>query len=85
MAFFIREFVKMTEKIDKRGRLAEEPFSYQPTKDGKVFIFWNGRRVMILKGSAAEKFSAAVARADAGQAQLIMARVTGHFKHGSER
>jgi hypothetical protein len=71
-------------KIDKRGKLEAEPFSFRTTKDGKVFICWNGRQVLILKGEAAKKFLAAIADADTQQAQLIMARVTGHFKHGNE-
>ncbi len=57
---------------------------YHSTKDGKVFIHWHGRQVMILKGNAAEKFLASVEPMDTQQAQLLMARVTGHFKHGNE-
>jgi hypothetical protein len=71
--------------IDRRGKLEEEPFSFRTTKDGKVFIQWNGKQVLILKGAAAEKFLAAVTDIDTQQAQLVMARVTGHFKHGNER
>jgi hypothetical protein len=72
-------------EIDKRGKLEEDPFSFRVTKDGKVFIHWNGKQVMVLKGEAAEKFLAAITGADDCQAQLIMAKVTGHFKHGNER
>jgi hypothetical protein len=72
-------------EIDKRGKLAAEPFSFRMTKDRKVFIDWNGKQILILKGTAAEKFLAAVTDVDAQQAQLVMARVTGHFKHGNER
>jgi hypothetical protein len=71
--------------IDKRGKLEEQPFTYRITKDGKVFIHWHGRQIMILKGEAAEKFITAIEQADTQQAQLLMARVTGHFKHGNER
>jgi hypothetical protein len=71
--------------IDRRGKLEEEPFLFRTTKDGKVFIQWNGKQVLILKGAAAEKFLAAVTDIDTQQAQLVMARVTGHFKHGNER
>jgi hypothetical protein len=72
-------------EIDKRGKLEENPFSFRVTKDGKVFIQWSGKQVMALKGSAAEKFLAAITGADDRQAQLIMAKITGHFKHGNER
>lgn len=71
--------------IDKRGKLREEPFSYTVTKAGKVLVSWNGRQVLILKESAASKFLAEVEPLDNYNAQLLMARVTGHFKHGTER
>lgn len=71
--------------IDKRGKLKEEPFTFRITREGKVFIHWHGKRVMILKESRADTFRNAIAKAEPGQAQLIMARVTGHFKHGNER
>ena len=71
--------------VDKRGKLEEQPFTFRTTKDGQVFIHWRGRQIMILKGESAKKFMAAVAQADVQQAQLLMARVTGHFKHGNER
>lgn len=72
-------------EIDKRGKLEAEPFAFRTTKDRKVFIDWNGKPILILKGAAAEKFLAAIANADDQQAQLVMARVTGHFKHGNEK
>lgn len=71
--------------IDKRGRLQETPFTFQDTKDGKVFIRWHGRQIMILKDETARKFMAAIKNASPQQAQLLMARVTGHFKHGNEK
>ena len=71
--------------IDKRGKLEEQPFAYRATKDGKVFIHWHGRQITILKGEAAKKFITAVEQAEDQQAQLLMARVTGHFKHGNEK
>ncbi|NTU75635.1 MAG: hypothetical protein HGA86_05900 [Anaerolineaceae bacterium] len=72
-------------EIDRHGKLEAEPFSFRLTKDRKVFIHWNGKQIMILKGTAAEKFLASIDDADAQQTQLEMARVTGHFKHGTER
>jgi hypothetical protein len=72
-------------EIDKRRKLEEQPFTYRTTKDGKVFIHWRGRQIMILKGEQAKKFISSIAKADSQQAQLLMARVTGHFKHGNER
>ena len=71
--------------VDKRGKLEERPFTYRKTKDGKVFIYWHGRQIMILKGESAEKFITSIEQAESQQAQLLMARVTGHFKHGNEK
>jgi len=72
-------------KTDKRGKLEEQPFMFRITKDGKVFIHWQGRQIMILKGKTADKFITSIEQADSQQAQLLMARFTGHFKHGNER
>ncbi len=71
--------------VDRRGKLQERPFSFRETKDGKVFIAWHGKPVITLQGKAAEKFLAAATSADAKQAQLLMARITGNFKRGNEK
>jgi len=73
------------DNIDKRDKLKEEPFSYKISKDNKVFIFWHGKQVMILKGKESEKFIAKIEKADKMEAQLIMAKITGNFKHGNEK
>ena len=72
-------------QIDQRGKLAEEPFSFRQTKAGDVFISWNGKTVTTLKGKAATDFLTKIADLDAEKAQLLMAKATGHFKHGTER
>lgn len=71
--------------IDKRNKLQEELFSYKVSKDKRVFIFWHGKQVMILKGAESEKFLAKLLNATPLEAQLIMAKVTGNFKHGNEK
>ena len=73
------------DNIDKRNRLDEEVFTYKINKDNKVFIFWNGKQIMILRGSESEKFIRRIKEAAPKEAQLIMAKVTGNFKHGNER
>jgi hypothetical protein len=72
------------ETIDKRGVLDEEVFSYRAGKD-KVFLFWHGKQVMILKGPQAQKFLARIDGLEGKAAQLVMAKITGNFKHGNER
>ncbi|MBL8063676.1 MAG: hypothetical protein JNK32_11685 [Anaerolineales bacterium] len=71
--------------VDRREKLQERPFAFRETKDGKVFIAWHGKPVVTLQGKAAEKFLAAASSADADQAQLLMARITGNFKRGNEK
>lgn len=65
--------------------LADEPFSYRAAKSGIVQISYNGKIVTTLRGRNASQFLAKVSSADSQSAQLTMAKVTGHFKHGSER
>jgi hypothetical protein len=73
----------MTE-IDKRHILENEIFTYRKNKDGRVFISWRGKQVMILKGKETQKFIARIKNLNDHEAQLIMARATGNFKHGNE-
>ena len=72
-------------EVDKRNRFDETVFDYTSTKDGKVLITWYGRHVTTLKGQKARKFLAQVDGLDEREAQLVMAKVTGNFKHGNER
>lgn len=71
--------------MDKRHRLDEQPFSYTVTKDQEVFVAWNGRRVTIIAGREAARLITRLAGADQQQTQLLLAKVTGNFKHGNER
>lgn len=72
-------------EVDKRNRLDEEPFSYKVSKDKKVFIYWHGKQVTILKGKESDKFLERIEKADSKEKQLIMAKITGNFKHGNEK
>ena len=71
--------------IDRRSRLTDVPFAYRTTKDGTVFISWHGKTVTTLRGNAADRILTAVQELDDRAAQLLMAKATGHFKHGAER
>lgn len=70
---------------DQRNKLDEEPFDYRVSKDGKVFITWHGKQVMILKDQSARKFLSAIDGLTGKAAQLVLAKITGNFKHGNER
>ncbi len=72
-------------EIDKRNKLDEEFFSYKVSKDNKIFIFWYEKQVKILIGKESEKFLAKIEKTNAKEAQLIMAKATGNFKHGNEK
>ena len=73
------------KNIDKRGILDEEIFSYRVTKDGKVFISYEGKQVTVLSGKRANEFAAKIQSAEGMDAQLIMAKATGNFKRGNEK
>ena len=70
---------------EKQGRLSQDIYSYRAGKDGKVFIYWEGRQIMILKDKAATRFLARIEGLSGEAAQLVLAKVTGNFKHGNER
>ena len=61
------------------------PFSYVTRADGSIVISYHAAPVTILRGRAAERFSARVDGAAEPAAQQLMARATGNFKRGNER
>ena len=75
----------MNSTIDKRSKLDEKIFTYRITKDKKVFILFHGKQVTTLSKNKAEEFITKIAGKDEKDAQLIMAKATGHFKHGNEK
>ena len=56
-------------------------FEYR-ARGGEVVISHNGKRAAVLRGAAAVRFLGDVERDDP---QLLMAKVTGAYKHGNER
>jgi hypothetical protein len=70
--------------IDKRGKLADEPFDVQLTRD-KVLVRFRNRLVATLVGNDLEEIRAAHDAGDTEQVQLLVARKTGNFKRGNER
>lgn len=71
--------------VDRRARLLEEPFSWRATKSGIVFIERAGRVVTTLRGKSTVQFLERIEHATPPERQQILARVTGHYKHGNER
>ncbi|WP_078381529.1 hypothetical protein [Sutcliffiella halmapala] len=74
-------------EIDKRNRLGEEPFSYQATKKGTVLISYKGKQIMVVKEKDAERILGRLQAVEGNtiEEQLILAKITGNFKHGNER
>lgn len=70
--------------IDRRGKLSEEPFDVQVTRD-KVLIRFRNRLVRTLTGTDADEIRAVVTTGDPASVQLLAARKTGNFKRGNER
>ena len=75
----------MNDNIDARGKLEEEPFDYQITKDKRVLLYYEGKLIKTLSGKQASKFISQIDDVDWREAQLILAKATGNFKRGNER
>lgn len=71
--------------IDKRGKLDENPFDYFISKDKKLHISFKGKNIIILKDAKAESAISKIQQASDFDVQLILAKLTGNFKHGNER
>lgn len=72
-------------KIDKRDRLLESPFSYKLTKSQKTLIYYDNHQIMMLSEKDTKKFKAKIVGKSEHEIQLVLAKFTGHFKHGNER
>lgn len=60
-------------------------FTYRVRKNGEVEIFHHGRLASTLRGSDADDFKQETQDETSAEAQQLMARVTGNYKHGNER
>lgn len=63
----------------------EKIFSYRVAKDKKIFLYWYGKEIMILKGKESIKFLGRIEGKNDEEKQLIMAKVTKNFKRGNEK
>ena len=60
-------------------------FTYRGRKDGSVQVLHQGRLASTLRGHVATDFLDEVGQLNPGEAQQLMARLTGNYKHGNER
>jgi hypothetical protein len=63
--------------------LAEDPFSYRVTKQGRVFIDRGGRTVTVVAGTDAKALTAKLDGAGPDVVQQLLARATGNYRRGS--
>jgi hypothetical protein len=60
-------------------------FTFRVRKNGDVEILHHGRLASTLRGNEADDFTQEVQDEISAEAQQLMARVTGNYKHGNER
>jgi hypothetical protein len=65
--------------------LAADPYAWQVTAAGAVRVFRGGRLVATVGGRRAARLAAQLHDADDAAAQQLLARATGHYRHGNER
>jgi hypothetical protein len=63
----------------------DEPFRNTATKSGLIQISYNDKVITKLKGKEGSKFLAKIKAGNSENVQLVMAKATGHFKHGNEK
>lgn len=71
--------------IDRREKLKENPFSYTVTKAQKAMLYYEGRQIMMLSEKDTKKFISKINGKSGVEEQLVLAKVTGNFKHGNEK
>ncbi|MGH9250876.1 MAG: hypothetical protein ACRD0W_15325 [Acidimicrobiales bacterium] len=72
-------------RVDKRGRLADDPFEYRVTKNGQVFVSRGGRQVSTIAGARAARLIRDLENGDERARQLALAKATGNYRRGNER
>ena len=76
----------MNEDSPQIDQAAEDlGFTYRARKSGVVEVLHRGRLAASLRGVAAQEFTAEVESGGFSDAQQLMARLTGNYKHGNER
>ena len=60
-------------------------FTFRVRKNGDVEVFHFGRLASTLRGADAEDFKQDAPDEASDDAQQLMARLTGNYKHGNER
>jgi len=78
----LRDIVGEVDRLLWSAMSAPRGFTYRVDGTGTVEILHHGRHATTLRGGAVTRFLVDV---ETGDPQLLMARVTGAYKHGNER
>jgi len=73
------------KSINIRDQLVEHPFLYKITNSETIIIHRNNKQVAIIKGKESLKIQSKILNKSEQQIQLILAKITGNYKHGNER
>ncbi|CAD5898426.1 hypothetical protein [Carnobacterium maltaromaticum] len=65
--------------------VSNKTFTWRAAKDQKIFISYNEKQIMIIKGAKAKKLLKDLSESDAETEQYLLARITGNFKRGNEK
>ncbi|WP_057914605.1 hypothetical protein [Peribacillus muralis] len=74
-------------EIDKRNKLMEELFTYILTKKATIIIYFNNKQIKVVKEIEAERLIKRLKDVENNilEVQLLLAKITGNFKHGNEK
>lgn len=75
----------MSERPSGDDALAAFPYDWQVTGAGAVRVFRGGSLVATVGGRRGNKLAARLQGCDEAAAQQLLARATGHYKHGNEQ
>jgi len=73
------------KNTNKRNQLIEHPFSYKITNSDKVIIYRDKKHITIIKDRESAKLQSKITNKSEQQVQLILAKITGNYRHGNER
>ena len=62
-----------------------DTFRWRASRDGTVFVSWQGRTIRTYRGAEAAKLLARLDGASDTEVQLALAKITGNYRHGNER
>lgn len=71
--------------MDARHRLVDDPFGWQRTASGQVWVTRGGRLVAVIAGAAARRLDRVLDGDDEDAVQHALARATGNYRRGNER